>query len=185
MQKSGRYEFGRIITIPNALSLVRILLIPVIVWFYCVKKDHLTACTVLTLSGITDIADGIIARKFNMTSDLGKILDPIADKLTQLTVLSCLLTKHELMLLPIAVLILKELSDIFTGYLAFRRVGIVFGAEWHGKAAATVLYFMIFLHIIWIDPPEALSSASILACTLITAASAVMYGIRNIKSILA
>ena len=73
----------KIITIPNILSLFRLLLIPVIMWLYIVRKDPLWTTAVLALSGITDIVDGIVARKCHMVSDFGKAFDPVADKLTQ------------------------------------------------------------------------------------------------------
>ena len=77
------FKRDQILTIPNLLSVIRLLMIPVIVWLYCEKQDYIAAAAMIVLSGLTDIADGIIARKFNLVSDLGKILDPVADKLTQ------------------------------------------------------------------------------------------------------
>ena len=84
---------GRILTIPNLLSLIRILLIPLFVWFY-LRKNNIPA-TVITLlaSALTDALDGVIARRFNMISDFGKALDPFADKLTQFAMLCCLLIR--------------------------------------------------------------------------------------------
>ena len=67
---TGKYQ-KKIITVPNMLSLFRLCLIPVIVWLYCFRKDYFLTTITLALSGATDIADGIIARKFNMISDLG------------------------------------------------------------------------------------------------------------------
>ena len=84
---------SRILTIPNLLSFFRLCLIPVFMWLYCVEKNYLWTGIILILSGLTDTVDGIIARKFNMISDLGKVLDPIADKLTQAAMLFCLLTR--------------------------------------------------------------------------------------------
>ena len=80
-----------------SLSVVRLLLIPVIVWLYCGKQEYTAAVVVILLSGITDIADGIIARKYHMVSDFGKILDPIADKLTQAAIILCLTYNYPLM----------------------------------------------------------------------------------------
>ena len=80
----------KIWTIPNLLSLMRIALVPLIVWSYLNLEDGVLAGCLLVLSGATDIADGIIARRFNMISDLGKVLDPVADKLTQGAMLICL-----------------------------------------------------------------------------------------------
>ena len=98
----------QLLTIPNLLSAFRILLVPVIVWLYCGRGDYpLTAC-VLVLSGVTDIVDGFIARRFRMVSDLGKVLDPVADKLTQAVALGCLLTRFEAIWRLLAVLLIKE-----------------------------------------------------------------------------
>lgn len=83
----------KIFTIPNLLSLFRLCLIPVIIRLYCAQHNYLRTTLVLTISGITDIADGIIARKFHMISDFGKIFDPVADKLTQIAMLFCLVTR--------------------------------------------------------------------------------------------
>ena len=82
-------NLNRIITVPNLLSFFRLCLIPVIIWSYCVKKNPLLAGEILLLSGLTDLADGYIARRFHMISNLGKILDPVADKLTQAAMLIC------------------------------------------------------------------------------------------------
>ena len=83
------FQKEQILTIPNLLSLVRIGLIPVIIWLYCVKKEYTLAVAVIFLSGVTDIVDGWIARHFNMVSDFGKILDPLADKLLVCSALIC------------------------------------------------------------------------------------------------
>lgn len=125
----------KILTIPNILSFSRLCLIPLIAWLYCAKQDYIGAGYVLVLSGATDIADGFIARKFNMISDLGKILDPIADKLTQAAMLFCLSTRFPLMLVPIALMLVKELYMGVAGILVIKKTGKVYGANWHGKAA--------------------------------------------------
>jgi len=102
----------KILTIPNLLSLFRICLIPVIVWLYCVKENYLWTTITLVISGLTDVVDGFIARRFGMISDFGKAFDPVADKLTQIVTLYCLVTRFPLMLLPLGVLIVKE---VFAG----------------------------------------------------------------------
>ena len=80
---------NKILTIPNLLSLFRLCLIPVFMWLYCVEKNYLWTGIILIISGLTDTVDGFVARHFNMISDLGKILDPVADKLTQAAMLFC------------------------------------------------------------------------------------------------
>ena len=95
---------AKIVTIPNVLSFFRICLIPLMVWLYCVEQKFQLTGYVLVLSGVTDVVDGFIARKFNMISDLGKILDPIADKLTQAVMLICLVIRFPLMVIPFILL---------------------------------------------------------------------------------
>ena len=93
----------KIITIPNILSFIRLCLIPIIVWLYIGKQDHIMAGVFVIISGITDIVDGFIARTFNMISDVGKVLDPIADKATQTVVVILLVTRFPLMLIPLII----------------------------------------------------------------------------------
>lgn len=85
MKENLKALFSGCLTVPNLLSLIRVLLIPVFgVLFY--NGEALWAVVVLVLSGLTDLFDGKIARRFNQISELGKILDPVADKLTQITI---------------------------------------------------------------------------------------------------
>ena len=83
----------KILTIPNLLSAFRLVLAGVFAAVYLhakTRQDYHIAVGILVLSGVTDCADGKIARHFHMISELGKILDPIADKLTQAVVAFCL-----------------------------------------------------------------------------------------------
>ena len=83
-----------ILTVPNLLSLVRILLIPVCVYTYIGRKNYTLTAAIVVLSALTDIVDGWIARRFRMTSNIGKALDPFADKLTQIVILFCLVSRY-------------------------------------------------------------------------------------------
>ena len=112
---------NKILTIPNLLSLFRLCLIPVFMWLYCVEKNYLWTGIILIISGLTDTVDGFVARHFNMISDLGKILDPVADKLTQAAMLFCLLTRFPLMIVPLGLMVFKEFFMGVTGLLLFRR----------------------------------------------------------------
>lgn len=173
----------RIITIPNLLSLFRLCLIPIITWLYCIKKKQLLTTLMLALSGATDIADGIIARKFNMVSDFGKAFDPIADKLTQIAMLICLVTAFPNMLLPLLLLIIKEISAGITNMIIIKKTGVVLGAVWHGKVTTVLLYSMMLVHLIWYSIPKSVSDILILICTAMILISGVLYGIRNIKAL--
>lgn len=177
----GPLPDGKIITIPNVLSFFRICLIPLIAWLYLSEGNSHWAGYMLLLSGVTDVVDGFIARTFHMTSDLGKILDPIADKLTQATMLICLMIRYPLMLAPLVLLVVKELFMAMSGLQVIRKTGVVPGANWHGKAATCLLYATMFLHIFWRELPAYVSTLSILACSAMVLLSFALYGIRNLK----
>lgn len=172
---------SQIWTIPNLLSLFRLCLIPLIAWLYCARGNYPLTVLMLLISGITDIADGIIARRFHMTSDLGKVLDPVADKLTQGVVMLCLLTRFKWMAVPLAVLVVKETFMALSGLAVVRKTGVVFGAQWHGKAATVMLYLMMALHIVWYDIPPLISNVTIALCTAMVLLSMLLYGIRNFR----
>ena len=174
----------KILTIPNILSFFRLCLIPVILWLYCKVQSYTKAAAVLVLSGLTDVADGYIARRFHMISDFGKAFDPVADKLTQAAMLFCLCTRHPMAVLPLGVLVVKELLASVTGILAIRRSGEVLGAVWHGKTATAALYSVITLHFLWVEIPAALSDLLLLLCTALLILSGVLYSMRNFRTIL-
>ena len=173
----------RIITIPNMLSLFRLLLIPVIVWLYMVRKDPLWTTVVLAMSGITDIVDGIIARRCHMISDFGKAFDPVADKLTQIAMLFCLVSRFRWMLLPLCVLVVKEITAGIMGLMVIRRTGRVEGSVWHGKATTVLLYSMMIIHLIWYRIPGTVSGILIGAATAMALLSAFLYGKENLKKL--
>lgn len=173
---------GKIITIPNLLTSVRILLIPILLWFYLEKADMRVTVILLAISGLTDILDGFIARHFHCISDLGKALDPVADKLTQLAMLICLLFRFPRMLLLIIVLCVKEIFVASTQLVVIHRTEMVLGADWHGKVTTTLLYGVMLLHLLWMDLPEELSFALEMLCIGMLLLSGVLYGLRNIRA---
>ena len=174
---------NKILTIPNMLSFFRLCLIPVIMWLYCVEDNYLWAGIVLIVSGITDTVDGFVARHFHMTSDLGKVLDPVADKLTQAAMLFCLLTRFPLMIVPLGIMVLKEFFMGVTGLMVIQKTGKVFGADWHGKVTTWLLYAMMILHVFWYNIPAALSRILIAACVVMMLISLVLYGRHNLKAL--
>ena len=178
-----RYKH-KIITIPNILSLFRLLLIPVIMWLYIVREDPVLTTVILALSGITDIVDGIIARKCHMVSDFGKAFDPVADKLTQIAMLFCLVSRFKWMLLPLCVMVIKEVTAGILGLLVIRKTGKVDGAVWHGKATTVSLYSMMIIHLIWYNIPGVISGILIGACTALALLSAFMYSRENVRILL-
>lgn len=171
----------KIVTIPNILSFFRLCLIPVIIWLYIGEKNYLWAGIVLILSGATDLADGFIARHFHMISDLGKVLDPVADKLTQAAMLFCLCTRFPLMILPLVLMIVKEGFMGISGIMIIRKTGSVFGADWHGKAATVLLYAAMIVHVFWYEVPVLVSDLMIGACSLMIVISLLLYAKHNIR----
>ena len=173
----------KIITIPNILSFFRLCLIPVIVWLYTVKQDHFLTLIILVLSGVTDIVDGIIARKCNMISDFGKAFDPVADKLTQMAMLFCLVSRFPYMMIPFVLLVVKEVFTGITALITIKRTNTVKGAVWHGKLTTVALYSMMAIHLLWYNIPRTVSLILVSICIGIMLMSFILYAIQNIKAI--
>lgn len=165
----------QILTIPNLLSIVRLALIPLIVWLYVAQQEYNWAVAIILLSGATDIVDGFIARHFNMVSDFGKILDPIADKLTQAAVIICLTAKHELMYVLICLFVVKELIMGTLGFLVIRKKDSVNSAKWFGKANTVVLYVVMMLLILFPGMSDALANTLIVLCGCMMLLSLALY----------
>lgn len=174
---------NKILTIPNLLSLVRLLMIPLIVWLYCVKREYVLTLVVLALSALTDIVDGMIARKFHMVSDFGKALDPVADKLTQIATLFCLVSRFPYMGIALVILVIKEVVTGVMSLIAINRSGEVRSSNWHGKVTTVLLYATMGLHILWIRIPAVVSNVLITCCIAMMLYSAVCYFIRNLRQI--
>ena len=173
----------KIITIPNILSFFRLCLIPVIVWLYTVKQDYLWTLLILLMSAITDIVDGIIARKCNMISDFGKAFDPVADKLTQMAMLFCLVSRFPYIMIPFVLLVVKEVFTGITALITIKRTNTVKGAVWHGKLTTVALYSMMAIHLLWYNIPRTVSLILVSICIGIMLMSFILYAIQNIKAI--
>lgn len=129
----------RIITIPNILSVLRILLIvPFIILF--MRESYLEAGVVIVLSGLTDMFDGLIARAFNQKSDLGLLLDPLADKLTLISVVISVTMKLRYVLPVTLILLIKEFIMMLGGIYLIRNKIEVPPSKWYGKLATIAFY---------------------------------------------
>jgi cardiolipin synthase len=133
--------------IPNSLSIFRIILIPIfVVLFFTLDKELVyIPVLVLVLSGITDVADGFVARKFNQITYLGKILDPLADKLTLFFVLGCLAIKDSSILLLATLYFIKEFSMGIGGIIIMKSGKKIASARWFGKATTMYIYGAVVL----------------------------------------
>ena len=164
-----------IFTIPNLLSLFRILLIPVYLLVYLRAHrdlDYFLAGVILALSCATDALDGTIARKYNMISNLGKLLDPLADKLTQLALILCLSFRYPVWNPVLALFLGKEVFQILAMVLNLRKGKALPGALMAGKVCTTVLFIsLIFLVVFpvlpqWLVDLTALVNAGFLSFSL-------------------
>ncbi len=171
----------KIFTIPNLLSFFRICLIPLLVRLYCVKKSFWRTAAVLLLSGVTGIADGVLARRLQAITVLGKVLAPVADKMTQVTMLLCLLFRFPQMGMLLLILASKEIFNGITGAVIIWREKQVCGARWHEKIAALMLYGMLLIHLIWRDIPIEFSNFLIGSCIVATILFLLLYAIRNMR----
>ena len=166
---------NRIVTIPNLMTLLRLILIPVIVWLYCFEKDYTWTAIILILSGITDLVDGFIARKFNMISDFGKILDPIADKITQCALIVSLSLKYHEIAALIVLFVIKECIMGLLGYITIKSKESVNSAKWYGKLSTFVLYASMFTLIVLPEINIVFVRGFIILCGLVLLLSLVMY----------
>ena len=131
--------------IPNILSIIRILLVGVFIclFFLDYPRNLPYALLVFVLAGVTDVVDGFLARKFNWISNLGKVLDPLADKLMQCTVLICMLIKSLIPAWLVIPFILKEVLMLLGGLFIFRKRSVLVVSNVYGKATVVVFYIAI------------------------------------------
>lgn len=135
--------------IPNILSVIRIILVLVFVVVFFLPISKIWALIVFLTAGATDVVDGFLARKFNWITDLGKILDPFADKLMQCTVLVCLCIENVVPIWFLLIFFAKEIMTLLLGFIAIRRRSVVVVSKWYGKASVCLFYATIFLAVIF------------------------------------
>ena len=139
-----------VLTIPNMLSMFRLILIPVYIAIYLHashETDYYIAAGILAVSCLTDLIDGKIARHFNMVSALGKILDPLADKATQFTLIVCLATRHPVLWYVGALFVIKESFQLIAGSINLKKRIMLKGALITGKICTTVLFLSLILMV--------------------------------------
>lgn len=161
--------------IPNLMGYFRILMLPVFLVLYVnadTARDYVIAFIVLGISIATDFFDGKIARKFNMITEFGKVLDPVADKLTQGVLALVLALRYRLMRLFLAIFLAKELYMGLMGLYLIRKGKGVNGAQWYGKVCTTIVNAGVVILLILPEIP--LRAANAVAIVLIAAVCATM-----------
>ena len=134
--------------IPNALTVVRFILIPLIV-YYILTGQYIAGFIVLSISGLTDVLDGCIARKFNFITNFGKLIDPLADKATQIAVLASLTFKGIVPLWILLIVFIKEIVMVAGASFLYGKK-LVVSSRWYGKLA-TVLFYVAIVCSLFIE----------------------------------
>ncbi len=168
-------------SIPNLLSMFRILLIPLMVALYW-KGRTIAALIVFGVSAASDIADGQIARRFNMVTDLGKMLDPLADKLTQGAAAICVAHNHPQLFLLFGLMAVKELTQAYIGARSMKQTGRAFSARWYGKACTVITTASLMAMFAFPRMPESWINSTLILCgavMLVTLALYVDYFLRS------
>lgn len=132
--------------VPNALTISRFLLIPFIV-ISAKNGDFAFTIFYLTLSGITDILDGYIARKYNFITDFGKLIDPVADKATQLAMLATLVILDIIPLWILLTVVVKEFLMIAGASFLYGKE-LVVSSKWYGKLSTVLFYVAIIVSLL-------------------------------------
>lgn len=141
-----------ILTVPNLLSFFRLILIPVYMTVYFHAKEPMEyyfAGAILAVSCLTDALDGMIARYFGCITTIGKILDPLADKITQLTLILSLSLRYTPMQPVLCLLVVKELFQLTAGIINLRKGRMLTGALLEGKIATGVLFISLTLLVMF------------------------------------
>ncbi len=166
---------NKILTIPNLISLLRLLLIPIIIVCYVVCQNYILSLVFLVLSAFSDVLDGFIARKFNMVSQFGRVFDPIVDKLTLVSLLFTLSYNYKIMLLLAMIITLKELISGVVALVVFCKIKKTINSEWHGKVCTATVYATIFTHVIFVEIPRAITFILIGLCVVFIINSLTLY----------
>ena len=139
-------------TIPNILSIFRLILIPIYVSIYLHADepgDYLLAGVILAVSCLTDLVDGKIARKFNQITTLGKFLDPLADKATQGAMILCLAVHHPVLWALLALFVVKEGFQLIAMLVTLRKGMALDGALMAGKISTTILFVTLIVMVLF------------------------------------
>lgn len=145
-------ELSRIANIPNFLSIIRIcLIVPFSLNF--INDNYKRALEILIWSGVTDFLDGFFARVLNQQTKFGEIVDPVADKLTLISIMGCVGMKINYIKPFIIVLGCKEICMMMFGAFLIKNYRKNIKAKWYGKLGTAFFYFsvivILFFKIVW------------------------------------
>ncbi len=150
MKLFNKFSRKDLIKIPNILCYIRFILIPVFIMLYIKAnspQEYLRAATVVFISGATDFFDGFIARHFDMVTEFGKLIDPLADKLTQASLIFVLFVKFKWMFLLLILFVIMQLFLFVAGLVMLKKGKKLNGAKWFGKISTAVFYAVMLVLI--------------------------------------
>lgn len=156
--------------IPNILSSIRICLVPVFVALYFCQPGNVKiyAAVVYALASFTDFLDGYIARKYNLTSNLGKVLDPLGDKLMTLAVLTCITIDRVIPIWAVVVVLVKELIMIAGGAVIRKKQdGVIPPSNIFGKTSTVVFFIVCVTLMLFRSIPENIAAHMITAAIIL------------------
>lgn len=168
-------------TIPNILCYIRFLLIPIFVVQYIraeEPREYFHAAAIVFASGLTDFLDGFIARTFDMVTELGKLIDPIADKLTQAALIFVLLFKFEWtipLLMLVILFVAMQLFLLVAGLAMIKKNKRLDGSKWFGKISTAVFYAVMLVLIAFPNVGETIANILMFICGAFLALSFVLY----------
>ena len=167
--------------IPNILTIFRFILIPFI-FTAVINHKYLIGLIIFTISAITDILDGYIARKYDYTTDIGKLIDPLSDKLTQVSLLLALTILNILPWWILAIVFVKECVMIIVASVLYSKKDVVVYSQWYGKLATVLFYLAIVCSLIQtqfdINIPFKINLLLYYLAIIATFFSLIMYGIK-------
>lgn len=166
------------LSLPNLLSLARIALIPLFVYLYFyaeTRREYLYAASVLILSGISDALDGYIARNYNQITQLGKVLDPLADKLTQLAIIICLMLTWPSAWFLVTIFVVKELSLLVGQFFLLHSGQKMDGALWYGKVSTATFYVCTIFLVAFPYMPDNLAYSLMTVTGLVLLMAFILY----------
>ncbi len=142
--------------LPNLLSLLRLCMVPIFVLMFFSKLEgsDYVALAVFVVATATDMLDGMIARRQNKITNLGKVLDPLGDKLMALSVLTCLTIDGRIPLWAVIVLLVKEIIMGIGGFYIYKKSAFMPPSNYFGKTSTVVLFIACVILIAFKDLPE-------------------------------
>lgn len=173
-----KFKIKDLWSIPNILCYIRLILIPVFVIIYIKAeepREYLLSAAVVFVSGFTDFLDGFIARTFHMVTELGKLIDPMADKLTQVSLIFVLVVKIKWMFLLLILFVVMQLYMLVAGLVMLKKGKRLNGSKWFGKISTTVFYAVMLVLVALPNLDSNVTNILMLVCGAFLLLSFVLY----------